>query len=559
MSGMLLAAAGYGPYMAWWKLLPLFIVTPVWLRLLTWADKDTKRAHLPREGVALGGMVAYVVAAAAYFLVPSFWISVPVLVGLFGGGVIAYLQARKSTVGLADLGKEFEDFVKSFGRKRGPEEAPKGLTVLSGKNGTLGVPDVTTPERAIYDAVQAMIAAPLKFGADRIDIRPNGEGGNVIRYQVDGVTYDAKPVARDLAAEAIALVKQMAGMDAVEVRKPQTGSIKAATDTIRNDIEVTTAGSTAGESMRLVVDLKKKYELRVDDLGLLPEQVKLIDATVQEKGGVVLLSGPEGQGLTSLSYAMLRRHDAFLAHIQTIERDPLIDLEGVRQNKMATAAPAAEEVKLISWIISQEPDVIYMNRVDDPRTAQDLIKFSESGRRAYVSLRAGSAGEAIGQWRKIVGDDTLALKELKLVINSRLIRKLCSTCKIAYTPEPDALRKMNMAPEKVTQLFQARKEPLRDPKGNPIICEACNGLGFKGRTGVYEVLQVDDEVRQAIVSGVNSKQLKALARKQKQRDVQEAALARVEAGDTSVDEVLRVIRSTATAAPPARPTPAAAQ
>ena len=239
---------------------------------------------------------------------------------------------------------------------------------------------------------------------------------------------------------------------------------------------------------------------------------------------------------------MLKQHDAFLSNIQTLERDPPIELEGITQNKLAANAGTGEETKQISWMISQQPDVMLIDRIDDPRTAIDLAKYSQDGHRVYVAMRAANTFDALAQWRKLIGDDKLAIDSLKLVVAERLVRTLCEACKVPYTPEPEALKKMNMSPERVTRLFQPRKEPMRDQKGNEIICQFCQGLAYKGRTGVFELFKIDDEVRAAVQAGGTVNQFKGLFRKQKQRYLQEAALARVEKGDTSVEEVLRVLR-----------------
>jgi general secretion pathway protein E len=149
-------------------------------------------------------------------------------------------------------------------------------------------------------------------------------------------------------------------------------------------------------------------------------------------------------------------------------------------------------------------------------------------------------------WRKLIGDDRKAMRNLKYVISGRILRKLCAACKVGYTPDPATLRKLNLNPDKVRTLFQARSTPLMDPKGNPIPCEFCRELQFKGRTGVFETMLVDDEVRQIIEAGGSANQLKSAFRKQRGRYLQEQALAKVEAGETSVQEVLRVMKAEGT-------------
>jgi type II secretory ATPase GspE/PulE/Tfp pilus assembly ATPase PilB-like protein len=133
------------------------------------------------------------------------------------------------------------------------------------------------------------------------------------------------------------------------------------------------------------------------------------------------------------------------------------------------------------------------------------------------------------------------VKNLKMVINGRVLRKLCPSCKAGYTPDPGTLKKLNL--DKVGTLYQARTQPLRDPKGNPVSCEFCKELLFKGRMGVYEIFTIDDDVRAVIEGGGSANQLKSAFRKQRGLYLQENALLHVAVGDTSIQEVLRVMRT----------------
>ncbi len=132
-------------------------------------------------------------------------------------------------------------------------------------------------------------------------------------------------------------------------------------------------------------------------------------------------------------------------------------------------------------------------------------------------MRAGNTLDALKQWRKLVGDDSLAMKNLKMIIVGRLVRRLCSACKVGYTPDPNTLKKLNMNPDVVGKLYQARKEPMRDAKGNAVPCTFCNDLAFKGRFGIYEVMIIDDEIRNVIKAGGADTQIKQAQRKQRSR------------------------------------------
>ncbi len=387
-----------------------------------------------------------------------------------------------------------------------------------------------------------MLGTPLENNAQIIEISP-AESGSIVKYSVDGVGYSGAAVSKASAAAAIAYLKEVAELDMNEVRKPQTGTLKLNINRRRRELQVTTKGSTAGEFVRMLTDPKKRHSFTIESLGMLPSQVETIRNLIQQGSGITLLSAPKGQGLTALSYAMLRAHDAFLQHLITIERDQEQDLEGVTQNKLPANVTPAEEAKQVAWVVSQQPDIILMSKPESPESARELIGGAKEGRQIYVAMVAGSATETLAAWRKLVGDDKLAMAYLRLIISGRTLRKLCTACKQGYTPDPETLRKLNIDPSKVEQLYQAPKEPPTDPKGNPIHCEFCNDLRYKGRTGIYEMLIVDDELRQVVLAGGTPAQLKTAFRKQRGQYLQELGLDLVETGETSVQEVLRVLRS----------------
>jgi type IV pilus assembly protein PilB len=547
-----LAEVEMGGYVSVLKTIPVILVLLLWARLLTWVDKDAPAAHLPRTAINtafLGGMI---LGFLLLLFLPGYAIAFPafLFIMLIEAGV--YLGVRSKHVGLHDLKDQFNDWLAGFKKEKKTKALPNQIQIFEKGGGLQAPPEAEDPGRPAYDVLQNALLEPLRKGSEQIDITP-AEAGAAVKYTVDGMGYRGAIIERGAAPIAIGFLKSAAGLDVNDRRKPQRGTVKLGVDNKRTEFRLDTAGSTAGEFVRLLADPKTRHNFNLDNLGFSAEQKQQLKEIIQDRQGVVLVSAPKGMGLTSALYGILRGHDAFLEHIHTLERAPDVDLEGITQNKLAPNVTPAEEYKQAAWIISQEPEVVMLSRVDDSRTASDMIRYATDNRRVYVGMQANSTFEALAAWRKLVGDDRLAAQNLKLVINERVLRKLCNACKVGYTPDPNTLRKLGMNPDKSTTLFQARTQPLRDQKGNPVPCEFCKDLRFKGRTGVFEFFVIDDEAREQIAAGASGNQLRAVFRKGKGKFLQEEALALVEKGETSVQEVLRVMKTGDTSAPQPEP------
>ncbi len=546
-----------GGFISLWKLGLLVLVLLPWLRLLTWIDKDAVAARLPREGINSILFGATLAGFLLFLFLPYFFLAWFVLLLFFAGGFAGYLGIRKQRVGLKDFWAEFAEFrgglfggKNAAARKAAAAAPPGAVTFINNTGNPIGAPATESPDRLAYDALQKLLTDPLRKGAERIDLKPGPEFASVA-VVVDGVAYGAQQLERHAAASAIGYLKRVAGLNAEELRKPQSGAFKIAVDGRKLGLEANTAGSTAGEFLRVLIEPKARHGRRLEELGMLPDQMEKLLESIKENTGIVLVTAPVGQGRTSMLYAILRAHDAFLTHIQSIERNPDNDIEGVTQNKLGVNALPADELKQVGWVISQQVDVIMIDEVSDPKSARDLIRFASDSKRVYIGMRAANVFDALAQWRKLVGDDALAMSELKMILAGRIMRRLCAACKLPYAPDPDTVRKLNLDPNRVRQLFQSRTQPMRNEKGEPIPCQFCQELHFKGRFGVYEMLIADDVIRKAVLSGGSEQQIKAAFRRQRGLFLQETALLQVEAGETSIQEVRRVLVGDG-ARPPAR-------
>src|SRR4051812_40622927 len=382
-------AVPVGSYVNLWKLLPVLIVLLIWARLLTWMDKDSIEAHLPRLMLNSIEIAVLILGLMVFLFMPSYLVALSVFLFAFILDVGIYLGMRHQKVGLKDLSKQFNTWIKSIGKGKEKEvKVAEGAVGLIDKKGsTIAPPDAESPDAAAYEAVQKLLADPLRRHAEEIQLVP-AEGAWTVRFIADGVPFNGTAMARDEAAAGVQYLKKLAGLDMTELRKPQSGKMKLSYGGKKHEALVTTAGSTAGESVTVGIDVKSRHNLKLEELGLTDDQFTSILDVIHDNTGIVLVSAPKGQGLNSLIYALLRKHDAFLSHIQTIEREAPADIEGVKQNPLPANASGSEEEKLASWVTSQEPDVVAITEIEDPRTAATLLRFAAMGKRVYVGIRA---------------------------------------------------------------------------------------------------------------------------------------------------------------------------
>ncbi|MEM8873343.1 MAG: ATPase, T2SS/T4P/T4SS family [Planctomycetota bacterium] len=542
-----LPETSFGPFVNGLLAIPFVIVILISAKLAAWADKDAQANRLPREMINIISLASLALAGIVFFALPSFLLAFAgsVLILLLGGGI--FLGIRNGKVGLGDLGEELSDYFGSLmpgsgkttrKKKQEDETAIEGEVVLLDQaKMPVAVPEAEEPTRPGYVALQQVLAVPLQQGSERIDLLP-GSSGAQVRYSVDGVAYPGATLSTDQATAAVTTLKRIIGLNVDERRKIQSGTLNARSVHGSHKIGVTTSGSTNGEQLKLEVDKHNRYGMKLDELGFRKSQLDRIRGQLSEPG-VVLVACPPNNGLHTLLYGLLREHDAFLSHIQTLEREELSDLEGITQNRLQ---PGDSEAERVDWLVSQQSDVMMVEKLEDPQAARILADYGKD-HIAYLGIRASSTFDAITRWRKFVGDDKVALGSLKMVVAGRVFRRLCPATKVPYTPDERALRSMGLSPDKVKQLYKAHVGPLTDAKGNEVPDTFCHGLGYKGRIGAYEAFLLDNEARKALISGASGQQIKSLFRKQNGRYIQEMALGIVQLGETDLQEVQRVMQS----------------
>ena len=298
---------------------------------------------------------------------------------------------------------------------------------------------------------------------------------------------------------------------------------------------LTTAGSTGGQRMQFRI-VGEAVRTDLNELGLNPDTLEQLAAANGQRAGLIIVSGRPKNGVTSTLYSLLRKQDAFTMQLMTVEASPLVDLENVTQNPYESNDDLP---KVLAATARRDPDVIMVDQCPDAVTA-DLIQRISATKLVLLGMRAKDSFVALAKWAKVSGDATKAVTPLLGISCQLLIRRLCLECRHPYTPDPQLLAKVNLSGQSIDKFFRRAPKGRTDEKGKPLFCNACQETGFLGRTGVFEFLQMTDEIKGLVIDGADVRNIKAACRKNRMLNLQEQALRKVIAGVTSINEVIRV-------------------
>ncbi len=370
---------------------------------------------------------------------------------------------------MADIGNELDLYTLA-------EELPDTDDLLDSED-----------DAPIIRLINAMLTEAIKEKASDIHIETY-ERHLQIRFRVDGVLREILRPQRRLAALLISRIKVMASLDIAEKRIPQDGRMALRIGGRAVDVRVSTLPSSYGE--RVVLRLLDKNSVNLDllTLGMPPALLQQVDGLIARPHGIVLVTGPTGSGKSTTLYAALSRLDARERNIMTIE-DPIeYELEGIGQTQV-NAKVDMTFARGLRAILRQDPDVVLVGEIRDGETAQIAVQASLTGHLVLSTLHTNSALGAISRLQDMGVEPFLLSTSLLAVMSQRLVRRLCPHCRQQEPANADTARQMEIAPG--TALWQ--------PRG----CAECGFTGYRGRTGIHELLQVDDRVRMAIHRGEN--------------------------------------------------------
>ena len=539
MADLLLTSIEYGGYISPIKFIVFLVLFFLWLPLLMWIYRDAEAVE-GREvfwtAIVLGtGAVATII----WLVVPLFIIGLLFYLITVGTTAIVYVVHRNARV------LEFErvltvEHIKSLLSTSEQKKLDnlKNFLFITANNNEIPMPRPKTTDYFGYRVAYDIFTDATWRRASRIVFSPTQAEYNTT-YHIDGAALKQPAIDIDQIKYFIRFIKSLADLDVNEKRKPQRGKFKIRQDKESTEWEITTAGSTAGEQIQLRQVTQQSIK-RLADLGLMPEQVEQLNKLREAKGGLFIVTGPKKTGVTTTFYALLRNHDAFLNSIEVLETHPSADLPNITQKVFAPSdTDTTAYAKRLRSIVRMGPDIIGVADCKNTETAHVACQAAKDGRTVYVTFEADNVIQAFGKWLKLVGDRNFATETLSGISSQRLLRKLCNECKQAYRPNKELLKKFNVPAEKAKVLYRPGKVQY-DKHGKPTTCENCQGIGFVGRTGVFEAIIINDQLRKAVKQSKSLPEIGKQFRNAKMLYLQEQALRKVIGGITAVNEMVRV-------------------
>lgn len=382
--------------------------------------------------------------------------------------------------------------------------------------------------------VNDILFRALQLRASDIHVHPY-ETKIQIRYRIDGILYDTLSLNRNVLPLIISRIKVMAGMDIAERRMPQDGRCSVRLGQREIDLRVSTVPTSYGERSVLRILDKSSGIFTLDELGLWADDLKKFDTLLGRSHGVIFVTGPTGSGKSTTLYACLNRINSAEKNIITIE-DPIeYQLEGISQIQVASKKGMTFATSL-RHVLRQDPDVIMIGEVRDAETARMAIQSSLTGHLVFSTLHTNDSAGAISRLLDLGVEPYLVSSSLIAVLAQRLVRKVCQDCKQPYDPPVHELRELGIA----EFAHKSQNAPSFFVGAG---CDRCFQTGYRGRTGVYELMMISGEIQDLIYKRESAGTIKKAALNADLQTLRMDGARKVLAGTTTVAEVLRVTQA----------------
>ena len=349
-----------------------------------------------------------------------------------------------------------------------------------------------------------------------------------MRYRIDGVLYEMVPPPRHIAMAIASRIKVMANLNIAERRLPQDGRIELTVGRNPVDLRVSVLPTMFGESVVMRVLDRSNVRLDLERIGLRDDELGKLRTLIEKPNGIIIVTGPTGSGKTTTLYACLNKLNTIDTKILTSEDPVEYDIDGLVQCQINPEI-GLTFARCLRSFLRQDPDIILVGEVRDLETAQISVQASLTGHLVFTTLHTNDAPSAIARLMDLGLEPFLMTATLEAVVGQRLVRRICENCKEEFRPTEEMLMEIDLRPEDVAG------KTFFYGKG----CDYCNRTGYRGRLGIFEIMVLDDDMRELIMQRASSNILRAEARKRGMRTLRESGLLAITDGLTTIEEVVK--------------------
>jgi type IV pilus assembly protein PilB len=381
-------------------------------------------------------------------------------------------------------------------------------------------------EAPIIKLVNLIIMQALRDGASDIHIEPEKDDVHV-RMRVDGIMHETKPIPKQLQAAVISRTKIMSDLNIAIKRIPQDGRFQINLEGAQIDIRVSSFPTVFGENIVMRLLDTSSILLGLEQIGFSKETFKQFQSLIKKPHGIILVTGPTGSGKTTTLYSALNAINTPDKNIITLEDPVEYQLKGIRQSQVNPKVGMTFASGLRS-ILRQDPDVVMVGEIRDKETAEIAVQAALTGHLVFSTLHTNDAPSALTRLTDMGIEPFLISSSVIGILAQRLVRTICNTCKTEFNPPAKSLSDLGLEAKTDMKLFHG--------KG----CNVCKNSGYKGRTGLYELMTLNDKIKELVLTKTSSSIIKKAAREAGMKTLQDDGLIKVLDGATTIDEVMRV-------------------
>ena len=400
---------------------------------------------------------------------------------------------------------------------------------LAGRGDSIDLDEVleVADDNNVIKLLNLVLLQAIRDKASDIHFEPFEEEFK-IRYRIDGVLYEMVPPPAYLGPAIVSRVKVMANLDIAERRVPQDGRVELVVGGSPIDLRVAVLPTMYGESVVMRVLDRSNVELSIDRVGLDEKNLEIVDNLIHKPNGIVIVTGPTGSGKTTTLYAALSSLNSIDTKILTAEDPVEYDIDGLCQVQVNSDV-GLTFAKALRSFLRQDPDVILVGEIRDLETAEIAVQASLTGHLVFSTLHTNDAPSSIVRLVDLGLETFLLTATIEGIIAQRLVRTICSKCKVGYTPTEEQMMELGLRPEEVGGREFYRGEG----------CDHCHGSGYKGRMGIFEIMVMNDDLRDMVMNNASTAQIRDLAKRRGMRTLRESGLRAIYDGQTTIDEVIR--------------------